>query len=76
MKHYPKLTEQGSITRPHQPPHARERAYRIYDDIGRWLGTVTAWDIDYAKAMADHHFGPHGWASLAETPLYGLGGAQ
>ena len=64
MKHYPKLTQHGSITRPSNPPHARERVWFLYDDIGRLLDVIAAWDIDYAKAIADHRHGAFGWDSI------------
>lgn len=67
MKHYPKLSEHGSITRPSIQPAAREVVWFIYDDIGRLIDMIAAWDIEYAKAIADHRHGAYGWDSICHA---------
>jgi hypothetical protein len=71
MKHYPKLTEHGSITRPSNPPHAPERVWFVYDDIGRLMGVLGAWDVEYAKALADRKYGANNWSAIQDAQISG-----
>lgn len=62
---YPRMSTNGSITR----PVARTAEYLCYDDIGHFIGRVYAKTDEQASSIADRLFGATKVASMVRQEL-------